>query len=242
MTIVADLESGRVLSVTEGKDAGALIPFLQRLKRSRAKVKAIAMDMSAAYTSAVQKALPHVPIVYDRFHVVKLMNERLDALRRVHLHDTAKAHRKVVQGARYLILMGAGTLDRYEARRPGSKERLRQALAVNEPLSQGYYLKEKLRLLWDLPTRDDAGRLLSEWCAEADATSVPELKRMARTLVLHREGILAYFDHDRITSGPLEGINNKIKTLRRAAYGYRDQEFFKLKILGLHETKYRLVG
>jgi len=241
MTIVADLESGRILYVADGKGAKALLPFLNRVRRCRSRLRAISMDLSAAYALAVRTALPKVPIVFDRFHVVKLMNERLEELRRAHVRDTEQARRKLVKGVRFLVLMNPDTLDRHEEKRPGSKERLREALAVNEPLSKGYYLKEKLRLLWDEPTLERGEALLGEWCEEADASGVRELKRMAKTLASHRSGLLAYFNH-RISSGLLEGINNKIKTLKRSAYGYRDDEFFKLKILALHEAKYKLVG
>jgi transposase len=237
MTLALDLESGRVLYVAEGKGASALLPFLHRLRSCRRRVRAIAMDLSAAYALAVRTALPGVPVVFDRFHVVKLMNERLEELRRAHVRDTEQAHRKLVKGVRFLVLMNPETLDRREEKRPGSKERLREALAVNEPLSKGYYLKEKLRLLWDEPTLESGELLLKEWCEEAAASGVRELKRMAKTIASHRSGLLAYFDH-RISSGQLEGINNKIKTLKRMAYGYRDDEFFKLKILALHEAKY----
>lgn len=188
MTLVADLGTGRVLYVAEGKDARALLPFLKRVRRARARIKAIAMDFSAAYALAVRTALPKVPVVFDRFHVVKLLNERLEELRRAHVRDTEKAHRKLVKGVRFLVLMSSTTLDKHEERRPGSKERLRQALAVNEPLSKGYYLKEKLRLLWDEPNRSSANRLLNEWCGEADASGVRELKRMAKTVRDHRRG------------------------------------------------------
>lgn len=242
VSLVIDLETGRVLFVGDGKDAKALAPFLRRIRRSRTKVLAIAMDLSAAFARAVRDNLPGVPLVFDRFHVVKLMNERLDELRRAHVRDTERAQRASVKGVRYLVLMSPSTLDEREKSHPGSKQRLRAALAINEPLNKGYYLKEKLRLLWEEPDRASATRLLEEWCEEAEASGVRELTRMARTVASHREGILAYFDHGRITSGPLEGINNKIKTMKRMAYGYRDQEFFKLKILGLHESKYKLVG
>ena len=242
MTLVMDLESGRVLYVAEGKDREALTPFLQRLKRSRTKVKAISMDMSAAYMAAVEEIMPNLPIVFDRFHVVKLMNERIDELRRAHQRDSEKALRRKIKGVRYLVLMGAERLDEYDKVRPGSKERLREALALNEPLLKGYYLKEKLRLFWEEPDRAAAEKLLKDWRAEAEATGIAALKKMARTLTVHAAGLLAYFDHDRISSGRMEGTNNKIKTLKRAAYGYRDDEFFKLKILGLHEARYQLVG
>lgn len=242
MTVVMDLDTGRILYVREGKGAASLKPFLERLKKSRrTKLEAIAMDLSAAYAKAVREALPHLPVVFDRFHVVKLMNEKLDELRRAHVRDTEQAQRKLVKGVRYLVLMSSDTLDKREKKKPGSRERLQKALALNEPLSKGYYLKEKLRLLWNEPSRPAAERLLQEWIEEAEVSGVRELKRMAKTVAEHRNGILAYFDHP-ITSGPLEGVNNKIKVLKRMAYGFRDDEFFKLKILGLHEARYALVG
>ena len=115
-------------------------------------------------------------------------------------------------------------------------------MALNKPLNVGYYLKEKLRRLWDEPNRKAGAKYLQEWIDEAMASGVGPLKQMAKTLANHRRGILAYFRTGRLTSGPLEGTNNKIKTLKRMAYGFRDSEFFKLKILGLHESRRILVG
>jgi transposase len=215
MTLVMDLDTGRILYVHEGKSAASLKPFLERVRKSRrTKLEAIAMDLSAAYAKAVREALPHVPVVFDRFHVVKLINEKLDELRRAHVRDTEQAQRKLVKGVRYLVLMGADTLDEREKKKPGGKTRLQKALALNEPLSKGYYLKEKLRLLWDEPSRAAGESLLDEWIAEADASAIRELKRMAKTIAEHRNGILAYFDL-RFTRGPLVGVNNKVKVLKR---------------------------
>jgi transposase len=244
MTVVMDLETGRVLHVAEGKDSQALEPFLRRLaQRRKTKLKAIAMDMSKPYAKAARDVFPDVPVVFDRFHVVKLVNECLDEVRSVHLKDSTKADRKVIQGARYLLLMGEKTLEKREKERPGSRELLQAALALNEPLNKGYYLRDKIRHIWDEPDRASAERCLQECIAEADASGVPLLKRLGRRLAAWKKGVLAYFDVGvRLTSGPLEGLNNKIKTLKRMAYGYRDMEFFQLKIKGLHESKYRLVG
>ncbi|MBW1939001.1 MAG: transposase, partial [Deltaproteobacteria bacterium] len=116
-----------------------------------------------------------------------------------------------------------------------------EALKLNEPLAVAYYMKEDLRRLWDWTDKKAAEWHLKSWIAMARASKIPMLGRFANTLSAHRTGILAYFDH-RISTGPLEGTNNKIKTMKRQAYGYRDMEFFKLKILGLHETRYALVG
>ena len=82
---------------------------------------------------------------------------------------------------------------------------------------------------------------LDSWIARASQSGVTMLVKFAKTLGRHREGILAYYDFP-ITTGPLEGTNNKIKTLQKQAYGFRDMTFFKLKIYALHETKYALVG
>ncbi len=76
----------------------------------------------------------------------------------------------------------------------------------------------------------------------AKASGIDMLLKFSKTLERHFEGILAYFDLDGLSAGPLEGTNNKIKTMQRKAYGYRDMEFFKLKIMAIHETKYALVG
>lgn len=241
-TVVLDLDSGHVLHVGDGKGVDAVQPFFQRLRRARVALEAIAMDMSAAYVAAVREFAPETPIVFDRFHVMQLVNRHIDELRRAHMRDTSKAERKFVKGVRFLLLMSPETLDRHEIARPGSKARLKEALALNEPLNKAYYLKEKVRCIWDAPSRRQGAKVLRECIAEATDSGVPELARLAATLQKHAHGILAYFGHDRMSSGPLEGLNNKIKVLKRRAYGYRDDEFFKLKLLGLHETRHEIIG
>jgi transposase len=239
MTTIVDLDTERILYVGKGKDSNAIIPFLKRLKRSRTcSVEVIAMDMSPAYISAVQEILPHIPIVFDHFHVIKLMNEHLDDLRRRIFHTADDSEKKLLKGVRYLILMGAKRLSQQE---PENRDRLAKALAINTPLTTGYYLKEKLTALWSLDTQEEAIQFLQEWYQEAESSKLPELQKMAHTLQNHEQGILAYFLY-RISTGPLEGINNKIKTLKREAYGFKDAEYFKLKLLGLHETQYALLG
>jgi len=240
-TIVLDLDSGRVLHVGEGKGADAVRPFFERLRRARVKLAAIAMDMAGGYLAAVEELARGTPVVFDRFHVVKLVNKSLDELRRAHFRDTESARRKFVKGVRYLVLMRPPTLEKWEQRHPGSKARLKEALALNEPLNKAYYLKEKIACLWDEPTREAGERVLRDCIAEAEASGVRELVKLAKTLATYAGGILAFFRH-RITSGPLEGLNNKIKVLKRMAYGYRDDGFFRLKILGIHESRYALVG
>ena len=121
------------------------------------------------------------------------------------------------------------------------RERLEEALRINKPLATAYYMKEDLRLLWKQPDKDTAKAHLKDWIARAESSGITMLKRFAKTLRMHRSGILAYYDY-RISTGPLEGTNNKIKTMQRQAYGFRDKQFFMLKIYALHSTRYALVG
>ena len=146
-------------------------------------------------------------------------------------------HKEVLKGTRWLLLKNPENLDAEK----DEKRRLEEALALNQPLAVAYYLKEDLRRFWEQPGKRFATAFLNDWLRRAEASGVKMLQQMAKTLAAHRSGLLAYYDA-RITSGPMEGTNNKIKTMKRQAYGFRDREFFKLKILAIHETKYALVG
>jgi transposase len=237
LTIVMDLKSGGVVFVGDGKGEKALKPFWKRLRSSRAKVRAVATDMSSAYYKAVCENLPQATHVFDRFHLVKLMNEKLTTLRR-QLHREADALDKIVlKGTRWLLLMNPQNLD------PDRNEhqRLQEALALNEPLAIAYYLKEDLRQIWDQDGKREAGKFLTDWCRRARASGIGVLQTMSKTLEKHRRGILAWYNHP-ISTGPLEGLNNKIKTLKRQAYGFLDLEYFKLKIYALHLAKFELIG
>ena len=238
LTIVMDLEEGVIVYVGDGKSAQSLDPFWRRLRRYKKRIRAVAMDMSPAYISAVQKSLPDADIVFDHFHVVKLFNEKLSDLRRALHHELENTMEKhVLKGTRWLLLKNPENLDEEK----NEKERLEEALKLNQPLATAYYLKEDLRQIWIQKNKRSATAFLKDWIARAQASGIQILKKFATTLASHRTGILAYYNHS-ISSGPIEGTNNKIKTLNKQAYGFRDHEFFKLKIYALHETKYALVG
>src|SRR3954453_8005597 len=238
LTVVMDLQSGAVVFVGDGKGADALKPFWKRLRPSKAAIEAVAMDMSAAYRQAVSAHLPGATIVFDRFHVMKLYNDRLTQLRRdLHREATEVMHKEVLKGTRWLLLKNPENLDEEKDEKRG----LEEALALNKSLALAYYMKEDLRRFWEQPGKRFATAFLNDWLRKAEASGVTMLQQMARTLAAPRSGLLAYYDA-MITSGPMEGTNNKIKTMKRQAYGFRDREFFKLKILAIHETKYALIG
>lgn len=237
LTIVVDLESGQVVWVAEGRKASSLEPFLKRLKRARVLLNAIAIDMWRPYIKAILRYYPHEVLVFDRYHVIQDYNKMLDELRRQEVVAAAEEDKPVYVGVRYLLLKGKEKIkDQTTAR-----AKLDRLLNLNRSLSTAYVLKEELRELWDYDTREEAEESLSNWLQKAWASGIELLEKFADTLADHRFGILNYFDH-RITTAGVEGLNNKIKVLKRQAYGYRDMDYFKLRIYFLHESRYALIG
>ena len=237
LTIVLDLLSGAVVFVGDGKGGDALKPFWKRLRRSHAKIEAVATDMSKAYIAAVRKNLKRAVHVFDHFHVIKLYNDKLSAFRRQLFHELTAQGQKLLKGIRWLLLMNQENLNP----KKNERQRLERALSLNEPLAIAYYLKEDLRQIWKQETKFMARLFLEDWLARARVSGIRMLEKFADTLEEHQEGILNYYDYQ-ISTGPLEATNNKIQLMKRKAYGYRDHKFFKLKILGAHETRYALVG
>lgn len=235
VTVVIDLESGKILWVAKGRGGDALTKFFRKLRCARAKIKAVACDMSAAYWSAVLEGLPKADIVFDHFHIVKLANEKIDELRRALQREAGILGRQYIKGTRYLLLAAEENLTE------SKKARLEEALRFNAPLSTAYYLKERLRALWSASGLRQMRAYLEDWVEEALASGILQMISLAKTIRAHAVGILNYALHP-ISTGKLEGINNKIKTLKRKAYGYRDYAFFVLKLYSLHESKYRFTG
>lgn len=238
LTIVIDWQTGAIVFVGEGKGGNALKPFWKRLHGSKAKIKAVATDMSSAYYAAVMENLPNAKHVFDRFHIVKLMNDKLTQLRReLQREAETMLDKKVLKGLRWLLLKHNEDLDESK----NERTRLMEALGLNQSLMIGYYLKEDLGQIWQQPNKAIAGRFLADWCARARASGIRGLQTMANTLEGHRTGILNWYDFQ-ISTGPLEGINNKIGALQRMAYGYRDPDYFIMKLYALHLAKFALIG
>jgi transposase len=238
VTMVMDLKSGAVVHVGQGKGGDALTGFWKRVRASHARIEAVATDMSPAYIDAVTTHLPGAALVFDRFHVIKLYHDKLSDLRRAMYRElTEMAKKEVLKGVRWLLLKRPENLD--PSRR--EPERLREALRLNQPLAIAYHLKEELHEIWEQENQETAQALLMDWIVFAESTGIRMLQEFAKTLRFHAFGILAWYDYP-ISTGPLEGTNNKIKTMKRQAYGFRDPEFLMLKILGIHETTYALVG
>ena len=235
MTIFVDLQSGRILHAVEGTSKEAIAPFLQTVARKAKKLKAVAMDMSTSYTSAVREHLPEVPIVFDRYHVMALINRQIDALRREQQHHLDTQETKTLKGSRFLLLRN------YHELPDDKKGRLDDLLAANQPLFTIHAMKEQLRLFWSQGTVDHAKSFLLNWCFDALTSGIKQLSAVGSTILASMQGLLGYYPH-KITNGPLEGLNNKIKTMKRQAYGFRDMQYFKLRLYNLHNSGYSFAG
>lgn len=231
-TIVVDLKSGRIIYVGDGKGTDALEGFWKRIGWKGIDIKYVATDLSAAFISSVYENCPNAVHVFDHFHVVKLMNEKLDEIRRVQYNMEKDINkRKVLKGTRYLLLSNGEDIFDKEY-----KTRLDNALDMNKPLSQAYYLKEQLREIWTQINKEEAEKVMLDWIRQAQESKVQQLVKMAATIMAHRTSILAWYDCH-ISTGKVEGINNKIKVMKRTAYGFRDEHYFKLRLYALHDCR-----
>ncbi len=225
-TVVACAETRQVLWVGEGRSRAAIRPFFEWLGSACDRIEAVAMDMNTAFDLEVAAQCPNAVVVYDRFHVIaKFGREVIDRVRVDQanaLRDDRHARRAVKRG-RWLLLRNRHNLDTPQA------VRLDELLAANAPLMQVYLLKTQLKELWFAPTVADARQRWTDWYQLAIETGLAPVIRFANTLKRYVDGIVASV-HYRLNTSVLEGMNNRIKVLKRMAYGYRDSAYFFLKI------------
>ena len=234
LTTVVDLERGRVVYVGEGRRTDSLEPFIRRLKRLRVELRAVALDMWRPYAHAIRRHYRRLPLVYDVFHILADYSRTLNEIRVDEYTRLKGTLSHVIKGARYLLLRGQEKLSL------PAQQKLHQLLQLNQPLSIAYVLKEDLRRLWSLPSFDEALTFLADWIRKALSSEVPLLRRFARKIWRHAQGILNYYLFP-ISTAKVEGINNQIKVIKRKAFGYRDLNYFMLKIYNLHTTRYSFV-
>jgi transposase len=241
ITIVMDLESGRVIHIGKGKGKDALNGLWERLKRSAANILAVATDMASGYMTAVMEQLPMADLVLDHFHLVKWFNDKLSLLRRQMYHEADVLGKEVLKSGRYLLLKAPENLKANKDTTKDERARLQAALTFNQPLATAYYMKERFRLLFDSQTAERALKELTAWIQEAQSSGITILIDAARKLMGWKPFILNWYKH-RISTGKLEVMNRKIGMLQRQACGYRDDEYLKLRILHLHKATYALTG
>jgi len=225
LTVVLDYVSGRVLFVGKHRKAKTLKRFFNQLKpRQRKSIDAVVMDMWDPFIKAVKKKLPNAKIVFDLFHVVANFNRVIDKVRNSEYRKASKEDKAVYKGAKYLLLKNRSNL-----RRLSERQKLQHLLELNEVINTVLILKEKLKHIWTYRSRTWAGKALDQWCELAGSLKNQSLTAFVKTLQRYRYGILNHCDYP-IHNGKLEGVNNKIKVIKRKAYGFHDLRYFTLKI------------
>ena len=269
VTVVRDLDTGRVLNVSRGKGEDALRMFASRLRRSgvAAEVECVTMDMANAFANFAEHNLPNALVVFDHFHVVKMVNDIINKIRRAAMAkinaetrqalmalDLSKEEREVVarlekkikdrQEKAKDVLKGSMKLPLMNKedleKDPKAKAKLDKMLEEYSDLGKAYLLKEELRSIYaNAKAPLEAKALLEAWIAKARASDVRHLETMANTMEKNLEGVLGFWRFPGATNAKTEGFNNKIRWLVKQAYGYRDYRYFRLKVLDLPNLKPR---
>ncbi|WP_129128545.1 ISL3 family transposase [Geomonas oryzae] len=226
-TVIVEPHRRQVLYVAKGRGRESIRPFFDDLGLDGcSQLKAVVMDMNGAFEEEVKARCPQAAIVYDLFHVVaKYSREVISRVRNAEanrLKDDKKA-RKVIQTSRWLLLRNSRNV------RGDDMLRLQELLDANKPLFTVYVLKDELKQLWRFKCREEAELFWEHWFSKAISSKIPQLVLFAQRLQGYIQGILNHCLWP-LHTGILEGINNKIKVIKRVAYGYRDHDYFFLKI------------
>jgi transposase len=215
ITLAVNLDERRVLHVTEGKGkktVKAVKNYLESKGIGANKVKRASMDMSPSYISGVMEFFPKAEIHFDRFHIVKLLNEAMDKVRQLERteHDALKGHK-------YTFLKNR---NKFFAKK---QKALSELITLYPTLGEAYRLKELFNDLWGMEDEEEATCFLLEWCKEVEKSGINPFKQFVKTIKAHWTGIVNFCETG-INNGMLEGINSKVQLAKRRARGYRCTE------------------
>lgn len=202
VTLSVDFSTRRVVHVTRGKDQETLKNignYLESKGVDLKEIEDISMDLSPAFIAGAMKYFPDASIHFDRFHVVKLLNEAMDTVRK----QERKEHEQL-KGSKYLFLKKRSRL------KEESDARLAKYLKLYPTLGEAYRLKELFNEVWEQETSEDATEFLGMWFEEVERVGIPAFKAFSNTVRAHLSGIVN-FCGNRISNGVLEGINNKVQ-------------------------------
>ncbi len=226
--VVSDLERKRPIWFG-GKDRTeeSLDLFWEELGQKKAeKVRLAVMDMWEAFENSTVKNAPQAAILYDKFHVMRKLGEAMDEVRRSEYKNLPEEEREYIKGNRYILLSHQQNLDLK------GRKRLKALLMANKRLNTAYVLKESFGQLWDYQYPACAQKFLDNWKSSLKGQELGSYEKFARTVERHWEGIVAHCKpENKVSLGFVEGLNNKIRVIQRRAYGLRDQEYLRLKVL-----------
>ena len=224
LTIIRDLDLNKVIWVGLDRKEQTLDMFFEELGLEKQKHILLAVvDMWDPYIASLTNYCPNVRIVYDKFHIIKIINQALDDVRKKEFAKTDIKQRKEWKKKRFLILKRNKNLNDKQ------KETLNELMNQNEILYQAYLLKEQISDIMDEPEVSTAITRMEEWLKNVINAGIDPITKAAKVLFRHLDGILYYLEY-RVTNAGSEGFNNKINIIKRRAYGYKDIGYFILKI------------
>lgn len=218
-TVVCNLETAELIEVIDSHQQDEIIKTLMEWPLEvREAIQEVSVDMWGGFTKVIQTVFPKARIIYDRFHVMKILNKELNEIRKQ--CNPALKNLKI-KSIRSLILKNGADLSDEE------KELLKRVLETSERLRNAYELKEEFRQIYETDQEPEVAKIkLEKWLAKASQF----YSKVIKTIKNHLDGICNYF-YNRITSGRMEGINNKIKVIKRQAYGFTNFEHLRMRLL-----------
>jgi transposase len=225
VTVVSDLVTRQVIWVGKDRAKATVLAFFAQLgAAATAQIEVVAMDMCPAYIAAVEAGAPQATIVYDRYHIMQYVHEAVDQVRRDEQAAADAQGKTTLKHKRWVLLKREKNLKASE------RPKLAELLQLNARLATSYVLKEDFTLFFECRDLDSAVQFLDDWIKRAKASRLKPFAHLVEQLQRWRFNLLNYFLHP-VSTGLAEAINNKINVIKRTAYGYRDVEFFMLKIL-----------
>ena len=225
--ILSDIQNREVIDIGEGRKESNVNKTMEKNKRTFKKVKYGVIDMWEGFKNSLEKFIPGLMIIYDKFHIVKHLNEAIDNIRKNVYRDSRGKSAEVIKGQKYILLSKRENLNAKK------EKRLKELMKLNEPLYQAYLLKENFFQLWSYKTMGWAKRFFERWKSQLqDIPHLKPLKKFAEMIERKEEGVFNYFKvKGSISLGYVEGTNNKARHLINRGYGYRDREYLYLKII-----------
>jgi len=227
--IVSDLELGRPIwfgGVDRSEASTAMFFDFLGPERSQG-IRLAVMDMWKAFRNATTAHAPQAAILYDKFHVLRQLNDAMDQVRKAEYKRlTNRADRTYIKGQKYVLLSHRANLS------PTKRQALKTLLAANKRLNTAYVLKEQFAQLWEYRSAVWARKFFERWRAALRWQRLKPFEKFAALIERHWDGIAAYCEpQNKVALGFVEGLNNKIRVIQRRCYGLRDEEYLRLKIL-----------
>lgn len=225
VTVISNLETGSIIGLTEGNSMFSLDSYFSRVGKAFCnKIEVVCVDMWKAFASSIERFCTNAKIIYDKFHIMRHLNNAIDEVRRIEFFRKGGFYRELVKGKRWLFLRRWFNLT---AEQQGI---LKETLSLNSRLEKAYLLKEIFSHLWEYKRRSWALKFLERWQKALRWQRLKPLEKFLEMIKRHFDGILNYCEH-KIPMGLVENVNGRIRTLFRRTRGYRNKEHFALKIM-----------